>query len=84
MLQPQIAEVQERVLEQALKISELRRRSMLVKECYLSVHLLGAGRLWLDYHRRLRKALLAVEREEFKRRVDGEEGKVVQEEDEEL
>jgi hypothetical protein len=83
MLRPQIAEAQERQLQQALKISELRRRNMLVNECYKQVHYLGAGRLWVDYHVRLTKALKEVERQEFKRRPDEEEGKPEQEEEDE-
>jgi hypothetical protein len=82
MLQPRIAEVEKRHLEQALKISELRRRNGLVNQCYKHVHILGAGRLWIDYGRTLRKALIAVEREEFKRRPE-EEGKQGEEAEEE-
>jgi hypothetical protein len=80
MLQPRIAEVEKRHLEQALKISELRRRNGLVNQCYKHVHILGAGRLWIDYGRTLRKALIAVERESFKRKPE-EESKEVEEED---
>jgi hypothetical protein len=83
MLRPQIAEVEERHLQQALKISELRRRNMLVNACYKQVHFLGAGRLWLDYHLRLTKALKEVERQEFKRKPDEEGGKQGQEEEDE-
>jgi hypothetical protein len=88
MLQPQIAELEERHLQQALKISELRRRNMLVNACYKQVHLLGAGRVWANYHQRLTKALTEVERQEFKRKPEepeisgDEEGE--EEEDDEL
>jgi hypothetical protein len=63
-----------------LKISELRRRNGLVNQCYKHVHILGAGRLWIDYGRTLRKALIAVERESFKRKP--EENKDAEDEDE--
>jgi hypothetical protein len=56
---------------------------MLVNACYKQVHFLGAGRLWLDYHLRLTKALKEVERQEFKRKPDEEEGKQGQEEEDE-
>jgi hypothetical protein len=87
MLQPRIAEVEKRHLEQALKISELRRRNGLVNQCYKHVHVLGAGRLWIDYGRTLRKSLIAVEREGFKRRPEeegqGEEAEAVDEDESE-
>jgi hypothetical protein len=82
MLRPRMAEVEERHLQQALKISELRRRNGLVNQCYKQIHFLGAGRVWLDYHQRLTKALKAVEREEFRQKPD-EEGEEQDEEDEE-
>jgi hypothetical protein len=83
MLQPRIAEVEKRHLEQALKISELRRRNGLVNQCYKHVHILGAGRLWIDYGRTLRKALIAVERERFKRKPEEEEENKEEEDDDE-
>jgi hypothetical protein len=87
MLRPRIAEVEERHLQQALKISELRRRNGLVNQCYKQIHILGAGRLWVDYHVRLTKALRAVAREEFKRKPqeegEGGEDRAVQAESEE-
>jgi hypothetical protein len=75
MLRPRIAEAEERHLQQALKISELRRRNMLVKDTYKHIHFVGAGKVWLDYHLRLVKALKVVEREEFRRKPDEEEAK---------
>ena len=84
MLRPQIAEVEERHLQQALKISELRRRNMLVNACYKQVHFLGAGRVWMDYNKRLTKALTEVERQEFKRKPEEpEKGEEEEEEEEE-
>lgn len=68
MLRPRIAEVEARQLQQALKISELRRRNGLVNQRYKQVMFLGAGRCWIDYHERLTKALRTVVREEYRRR----------------
>ncbi|KAH7081145.1 hypothetical protein BKA63DRAFT_530304 [Paraphoma chrysanthemicola] len=83
-LRPRIAEVEDRHLRQALKISELRRRNGLVNKCYKQIHYIGAGRVWLDYHVRLVKALTVVEREEFKRKPEeGEEAEEEEDEEEE-
>lgn len=82
ILRPRIAELEERHLQQALKISELRRRNGMVNQCYKHVHVLGAGRVWLDHHQKLTKAMKAVEREEFKRRPDDADAGAEEEEDE--
>ncbi|KAF2029133.1 hypothetical protein EK21DRAFT_113193 [Setomelanomma holmii] len=82
-LRPRISEVEDRHLRQALKISELRRRNGLVNKCYKQIHFIGAGRVWLDYHVRLTKALTVVEREEFRRRPDEEAVVEPQQEEEE-
>jgi hypothetical protein len=71
-LRPRIAEAEARQLEQALKMSELRRRNGLVNQRYKQVMVLGAGRCWVDYNERLTKALRAVVREEYRRRADDE------------
>ncbi|KAH7361119.1 hypothetical protein BKA66DRAFT_426060 [Pyrenochaeta sp. MPI-SDFR-AT-0127] len=73
MLRPRIAEAEDRQLQQALKISELRRRNGLVNQRYKQVMLLGAGRCWVEYHEKLSKALRTVVREEFKRKPEEEE-----------
>lgn len=70
MLRPRIAEAEQRQLQQALKISELRRRNGLVNQRYKQTMLLGQGRCWVEYHERLRKALRTLVREEFKRRTE--------------
>lgn len=70
MLRPRIAEAEDRQLQQALKISELRRRNGLVNQRYKQIMLLGAGRCWVEYHEKLTKALRTVVREEFKRRPE--------------
>ena len=72
-LRPRIAEAEERHLQQALKISELRRRNDLVNEYYKQIHIIGAGRVWIDYSLRVRKGLKVIRREEFKRRAVEEE-----------
>jgi hypothetical protein len=85
MLRPRMAEVEERHLQQALKISELRRRNMLVKDTYRHIHYIGAGKVWLDYHLRLINALKVVEREEFRRKPEeeGERQELGEEEEDE-
>ncbi|KAH6865320.1 hypothetical protein BKA58DRAFT_443369 [Alternaria rosae] len=82
MLRPRIAEAEDRQLQQALKISELRRRNGLMNQRYQQVMLLGAGRCWVDYNERLTKALRALVREEYRRRPAEEEKGVAQEEEE--
>jgi hypothetical protein len=72
-LRPRIAEAEERQLQQALKISELRRRNGLINHCYKRVHLLGAATVWVDYHERVKKVYKEVAREEFKRKPEEEE-----------
>ena len=86
ILRPRIAEAEQRQLEQALKISELRRRNGLVNQRYKQVMFLGAGRCWVDYDDRLTKALRALVREEYRRRpeqeaMQAEEGKEEEEEE---
>jgi RNA 3'-terminal phosphate cyclase len=53
MLRPRIAEAEHRQLEQALRVSELRRRNGLLNQRYKQVMFLGAGRCWVDYNERL-------------------------------
>lgn len=83
MLRPRIAEAEDRQLQQALKISELRRRNGLMNQRYKQVMFLGAGRCWVDYNERLTKALRALVREEYRRRPDKEEVGMAHEEEEE-
>ncbi|KAL1794421.1 hypothetical protein ACET3X_007842 [Alternaria dauci] len=73
ILRPRIAEAEDRQLQQALKISELRRRNGLLNQRYRHVMFLGAGRCWVDYNERLTKGLRALVREEYRRREDREE-----------
>ncbi|KAI8937899.1 hypothetical protein NX059_005583 [Plenodomus lindquistii] len=70
VLQPRIAKAEARQLEQALKISELRRRNGLINQRYKQIMFVGAGRCWVDYHDRLNKTLRTIVREEFKRKPD--------------
>ncbi|KAG9185951.1 hypothetical protein G6011_02507 [Alternaria panax] len=74
ILRPRIAEAEDTQLQQALKISELRRRNGLLNQRYRHVMFLGAGRCWVDYNERLTKGLRALVREEYRRREDEEEG----------
>jgi len=83
VLRPRIAEAEDRQLQQALKISELRRRNGLLNQRYRHVMFLGAGRCWVDYNERLTKGLRALVREEHRRREDTEEGRGVERDEEE-
>ncbi|XP_014559634.1 hypothetical protein COCVIDRAFT_35146 [Bipolaris victoriae FI3] len=71
-LRPRIAEAEERQLQQALKMSELRRRNGLINQRYRQVMVLGTGRCWVDYNERLTQALRALVREEYRRRPEDE------------
>jgi hypothetical protein len=82
VLRPRMSEFEERQLQQAMKISELRRRSMMILQYYKQIHLLGVGRVWMDYSKTLTKALRAVTREEFRRRPDEEGAEEEPDEDE--
>ena len=62
MLRPRIAEAEHRQLEQALRVSELRRRNGLVNQRYKQVTFLGAGRCWVDYNERLSAIAKRTER----------------------
>lgn len=83
VLRPRIAEAEDRQLQQALKISELRRRNGLLNQRYRHVMFLGAGRCWVDYNERLTKGLRALVREEYRRREDTEEGMGMKRDEEE-
>jgi hypothetical protein len=83
MLRPRIAEAENRQLEQALKISELRRRNGLVNEKYKHILFLGAGRCWVDYDERLNRALRTIVREEFKRKPEEEHDEDTSDDDDE-
>lgn len=70
MLRPRIAEAERRHLEQALKISELRKRSALMDQAYKQIHFMGAARVWCDYHQTCQDAINLIVREEFKRKPE--------------
>ena len=71
-LRPRIAEAEQRQLEQALKIAELRRRSGLLVQRDKQVHWVAAGRCWAGYQERLVKGYRALQREEARRRPEDE------------
>ena len=70
MLRPRIAEAEHRQLEQALRVSELRRRNGLLNQRYRQVMFLGAGRCWVDYNERLSHVAKVLTRN-GERREDG-------------
>lgn len=66
-LRPRIAEAEQRHLQQALKIAELRRRSGLLVQRDKQVHWVAAGKCWAGYQERLVKGYRALQREERER-----------------
>lgn len=72
-LRPRIAEAEARHLEQALKISELRKRSGLLNSRVKHIHLAGQGRVWMEWAKRYEKAEQTVKRTEFKIKQEEEE-----------
>lgn len=71
-LRPRIAEAEQRHLQQALKIAELRRRTGLLVQRDKQVHWVAAGRCWAGYQERLVKGYRALQREEARRRPEDE------------
>ncbi|KAF2622919.1 hypothetical protein BU25DRAFT_462541 [Macroventuria anomochaeta] len=69
-LRPRIAEAEQRHLQQALKIAELRRRSGLLVQRDKQVHWAAAGKVWAGYQERLVKRYRALQREEVRRRPE--------------
>ncbi|KAH7112831.1 hypothetical protein B0J11DRAFT_181007 [Dendryphion nanum] len=72
-LRPRIAEAEDRHLQQALQISLLRRRSGLLVARVKQIHLLGQGRCWVEWHKRLMDQEKAMVRTEFRLKQDGED-----------
>ncbi|XPS68782.1 hypothetical protein M3J09_001066 [Ascochyta lentis] len=71
-LRPRIAEAEQRQLQQALKIAELRRRNGLLVQRDKQVHWVAAGTCWAKHQERLVKSYRALQREEFRRRPEKE------------
>ncbi|KAF2259399.1 hypothetical protein CC78DRAFT_69736 [Lojkania enalia] len=72
-LRPRIAAAEERHLQQALQISLLRKRSGMLTQRVKQVHLLGQGRCWVEWQKRLMQAERTVVRNEFKHKQDKQE-----------
>ena len=71
-LRPRIAEAEQRHLQQALKIAELRRRSGLLVQRDKQVHWVAAGKCWAGHQERLVKGYRALQREEGRRAAERE------------
>lgn len=71
-LRPRIAEAEAVHLQQALKISELRRRSGLLVQRDKQVLWVAAGSCWKGQQERLVRSYRALQREEARRRVEVE------------
>lgn len=82
-LRPRIAEAEQRQLQQALKIAELRRRTGLLVQRDKQVHWVAAGKCWAGYQERLVESYRALQREEVRRRPE-QEGQSDSEEGEEV
>jgi len=70
-LQPRMANIQRRQYQEAMEISDLRRRSSALILRWHQVFILGQGRCWANWDTRLRNAERAVRREETRRAQDG-------------
>ncbi|KAF1988868.1 hypothetical protein K402DRAFT_328186 [Aulographum hederae CBS 113979] len=71
-LQPRMAAIQERQTEQALEISELRKKSAALLLRWHEVTVLGQGRCWAEWDSRLKQVERTVRREEVKLEREGE------------
>ncbi|KAJ4342159.1 hypothetical protein N0V95_007006 [Ascochyta clinopodiicola] len=83
-LRPRIAEAEQRHLQQALKIAELRRRSGLLVQRDKQVHWVAAGKSWAGHQERLVKSYRALQREESRRRPEKEGNEGSEESEEEV
>lgn len=72
-LLPRIAEAEDAHLQQALKISELRKRNGLLVQRVKQVQFLGAARCWTEWQGRLQEVQKGVARREFRVRQEEEE-----------
>ncbi|KAF2469490.1 uncharacterized protein BDR25DRAFT_335009 [Lindgomyces ingoldianus] len=72
-LRPRIAEAENRHLLQALQISLLRKKSGMIVSRVKHIHLLGQGRCWVEWHKRLQNAERTAIRAEFKKKQQQEE-----------
>lgn len=82
-LRPRIAEAEDRHLQQALQISLLRKKSGMLVSRTKHIHLLGQGRCWVEWHKRLIDAERTVVRTEFRLKQGEDEGEEDEDEEEE-
>ncbi|KAF2175758.1 hypothetical protein K469DRAFT_646505 [Zopfia rhizophila CBS 207.26] len=71
-LRPRIAAAEERHLQQAMEISELRKRSGMIVSRWKHIFYLGQGRCWAEWHKRLMERERTVTRIEFKNKQEEE------------
>ncbi|KAF2703780.1 hypothetical protein K504DRAFT_538588 [Pleomassaria siparia CBS 279.74] len=72
-LRPRIAEAENRHLQQALQISLLRKRSGMLVSRTKQIHLVGQGRCWVEWQKRLMDADRTIVRTEFRLKQDKSE-----------
>ncbi|KAF2807261.1 uncharacterized protein BDZ99DRAFT_392884 [Mytilinidion resinicola] len=65
-LQPRIQAMSDRQVQQALEISELRKRTECAIISWSEIHILGVGRCFVEFDKRLREVERTVRRKEFK------------------
>jgi hypothetical protein len=65
-LQPRMAELSQKQYEQAMEISELRKRSGIMVMRWHEVFILGQGRCWTEWDSKLRDTEREVRREEVR------------------
>ena len=73
-LRPRIAEAENRHLQQALQISLLRKQSGMLVSRVKQVHFIGAGRCWVEWHKRLSESEKTVKQVEFKHKQQEQDG----------
>ncbi|KAF2758336.1 nuclear distribution protein RO10 [Pseudovirgaria hyperparasitica] len=66
-LEPRIAQIEQRQLEQAREISELQKRSGILVYRWNETLVLSQGRCWVEYDKRLRQAERSVRRKEIRK-----------------
>lgn len=72
-LQPRISQVEQRQIQQAMEISELRKRSGALILRWHEIFVLGQGRCWAEWDTRMTRAERSVRREEVRIAKENEE-----------
>jgi hypothetical protein len=65
-LEPRIQAVYDRQIQQALEISELRKRTECAIISWSEIHIMGVGRCFVEFDKRLKDVERTVRRREFR------------------